>query len=163
MYTYTLAINSSTGVVTGVNRSDGAFVPYATSNADWQVFLSWNAAQTPPLSLANQSPTALVPLPVFTIGVAIAGLTTSQWSNIVTAFFAGSIPSSPPAWILHQGLNAAALGAIYVLAVTGAYTVTSLTKPQQIGVMAMICQDAPLTLVNPSFDPTINVAGGQVV
>lgn len=98
---------------------------------------------------------------LYAIGTSIAALSTSQWTNVDNAFFAGSIPASPPAWLLHAGPNIAALGAIYVLAVTGAYTQTSLTKAQKIGVMAMICQDSVNTLVNPVFDPSIVVAGDQ--
>jgi crotonobetainyl-CoA:carnitine CoA-transferase CaiB-like acyl-CoA transferase len=46
------------GRVTGVRRlADGAVIPLAPDNADYQAFLAWNALQVPPLSLADTSPT----------------------------------------------------------------------------------------------------------
>ncbi len=54
-FTYTANLNPTTGAFVGVNRSDGLSNP--VGNADYLVFLAWNAANGNPVSLANGTPT----------------------------------------------------------------------------------------------------------
>ncbi|HEY1191065.1 MAG TPA: hypothetical protein VGE74_25755 [Gemmata sp.] len=48
---YTAIHDDLTGRFQGVLRDDGAQVPRDEGNADWQVFLAWNATADPPVSL----------------------------------------------------------------------------------------------------------------
>lgn len=88
---------------------------------------------------------------LYALGTAIAALTTAQQNNIWADLFGGT----PPKYQSDVGPNAAAIGAVYLCTTTpGVFT-----APQKIGIAAFYVQDNPGYLIQPSFDPTINISG----
>lgn len=92
----------------------------------------------------------------YDVAVAIAGLSTAQWNNVVADLFAGS----PAKWQLDNGPYAVSIGAgaCFAIQSNGAFL---FNKFQQFDLAAIYCVDNPTYLVNPSFDPTINIPGDQ--
>ena len=52
---YQLIYSHNDGKVSGIKRSDGASIPLAEGNTDYQAFLVWNAEQAVPLDLNSIS------------------------------------------------------------------------------------------------------------
>lgn len=52
---YQLIYSHHDGTVSGIRRSDGASIPLAEGNTDYQSFLVWNAEQAVPLDLNSVS------------------------------------------------------------------------------------------------------------
>ena len=52
---YQLIYSHNDGKVSGIKRSDGASIPLAEGNTDYQAFLVWNAEQAVPLDLNSVS------------------------------------------------------------------------------------------------------------
>ena len=52
---YQLIYSHQDGTVAGIKRSDGASIPLAEGNMDYQAFLVWNAEQAVPLDLNSIS------------------------------------------------------------------------------------------------------------
>lgn len=52
---YQLIYSYENGKVAGIRRSDGASIPLAEGNTDYQAFLVWNAEQAVPLDLNSIS------------------------------------------------------------------------------------------------------------
>ena len=52
---YQLIYSHQDGKVSGIRRSDGASIPLAEGNTDYQAFLVWNAEQAVPLDLNSIS------------------------------------------------------------------------------------------------------------
>jgi hypothetical protein len=90
-----------------------------------------------------------------TLVTAILGLSTTQWNNVLANLFAGN----PAPWQLDQGPNITALSAVYVALTNSSGTPVFANKFQQVVVCALYLQDNPTYLVNPTFDPTINISG----
>lgn len=84
----------------------------------------------------------------------------TQKANIILDLFTGNIATGSQKWQQDAGLNAAALAAVYA-SLTASNGLTTFNAAQQLIMAAMYTQDNPGYLVNPSFDPTINIAGDQ--
>lgn len=95
--TYTIQYNPQTGAVIGIQRSDGAVVPIAPGNADFQAFLAWNQAQPTPLDYAT--PTKPTPLTMDQQTAAIP-LDPSTVQALCAAISALSTSQPVPAWAL---------------------------------------------------------------
>lgn len=155
--TYTLQYDARTGAPVSILRSDGAVVPIAPGNADFQAFLAWNAQQPPPLDYTTPiSPTARKPLPLLTIYNAILALTSTQKTNIWNDLTSGS----PVKISQDVGPNAASIFLLWRIASNISLPAATITD-MKITAATYYVQDNPTYLVNPSFDNTINVPGDQ--
>lgn len=87
----------------------------------------------------------------------LLALTGSQKTNIWNNFTSGS----PPLWATDFGPNFAD---IFILQLFGSSTGISPVDSSEakIRTLAFYCQNNPTYLVNPSFDPSINVPGDQL-
>jgi hypothetical protein len=144
------------GKFIGVLRDDGAFLPQSVGNRDWQEFLAWNALQLLPLDLSDVPSTARKPRLLLDIRADIVALSTGQ----KTAVWADITSGSPPKWASDGGRNAAAIAVLTLLGSSGTLSAADVREAKIRGV-AMYCQDVPTYLVNPVFDPTINIPGDQ--
>lgn len=98
------------------------------------------------------------PVPLHALIGSLTALTSTQKKNISTDLFSGN----PLKVLLDSGPNAAAIFAVYYSTQTA--TLSSADKNlAELFAAAMYVQDNPFYLVNPSFDPTINVPGWQAV
>lgn len=75
------------------------------------------------------------------------------WSDITSG--------SPPKWSTDSGPNAAAIAVLTLLGASAALSAADVLEAKLRGV-AMYCADNPAYLVNPVFDPTINIAGDRL-
>lgn len=82
-----------------------------------------------------------------------AGQKTAVWSDLSGG--------SPPKWALDAGRNAAAIAAIEWAATVPAGITAAERTEARLRLAAMYVQDNPAYLVNPAFDPTINVPGDE--
>ena len=110
---------------------------------------------------ANLNPTnvsnyvvGVTPKSMYSIATSIFGLSSSQKTNLISNLFGGN----PALYQKDVGPNAAAISAVYA-SITNASGVASFNQAQQLIIAAMYTQDNPNYLVNPTFDPTINVSG----
>lgn len=89
----------------------------------------------------------------------LQALSTTQKNNVWTALIAGT----PQLWATDTGPNAAALAAIqWGGTVASGIPAASITEAKIRGAM-MYVQDNPRWLEHPTFDPTINISGDEVV
>jgi hypothetical protein len=109
------------------------------------------------LDLADLSPDARVPRPLWQIYQDVAALTAAQKQAIWADLTSGP-PSLPKKYLRAVGPNAAAVNALD-WAVTDSGAAGASLQSAQTRMISMICQDYPDYLVNPAFDPTINVPG----
>lgn len=158
MATYVLSVDTRTGRVIGVVRDGSAAIPRDAGNIDWQEFLTWNAEQQPPLSLADQAPTLRVPRPLLAIEADILALTPQAKRDAIFADLFGASQK----WATNLGVNRSAMFLIYLLVKQGGISATNLAM-FKAGGAALYCQDVPNYLVNPTFNPTINIPGDQLV
>lgn len=94
------------------------------------------------------------PRPLLTIYNAILALTGPQKLAIGADLFGAS-----QKWAENVGINRAGMGVIYLITQLGLNaTQTNLAKTMGA---AMYVQDNPKYLLNPSFDPTINIPGDE--
>lgn len=157
MATYKQAYDSQNKCI-GVVRDDGANIPRNILNRDWRAFLDWNSQQAIPLDLSDLPPPVIkISRTLIAIRADLASLTNTQKNNIWTDITSGS----PPKWSTDAGSNAAALAVLTLLGASSTLSAADVLEAKLRGV-AMYCQDNPTYLVNPSFDPTINVPGDQV-
>ena len=109
-------------------------------------------ADDDPELLAYQSPPAKRTL--LAIVADLNALTGAQKNAVWTDITSGS----PPKWSTDAGPNAAAIAVLHAVA-----TMTGLSNADLLIVkirgVAMYVQDNPGYLVNPAFDPSINVPG----
>lgn len=84
------------------------------------------------------------------------GLTAGQQNNIWTNITSGT----PPLWATDAGSNAAGIMALHWSATNSGATAANLNDAKR-RLVAMYCQDNVKYLVNPTFDPTINVPGDE--
>lgn len=97
------------------------------------------------------------PRTIFAIRQQLNTLTNGQKTAIWTNLSAGT----PPLWALDAGPNAAAIAAIEWGATVPAGVTAAEKTEARLRLAAMYVQDNPRYLVNPAFDPTINVAGDE--
>lgn len=83
-------------------------------------------------------------------------LNTTQQTNAWSDLSSGT----PKKYLLDTGINAAAIGALD-WAVTDSGATDTALKNARLRIAAAYIQDNPTYLVNPTFDPTINVPGDQ--
>lgn len=83
------------------------------------------------------------------------GLSTAQKSAVWTDFTSGS----PPRWSLDEGADAGTVMALSVPAIDLTGLTTAVQLVARLKMVAAFVRDNPLYLVNPAFDPTINVPG----
>jgi hypothetical protein len=94
-------------------------------------------------------------VPLLTLITQLNALTTAQKTNIWNDLTSGS----PPKWELDAGPNASAIAVLqFIATLTPSLSATDLLNAKVRGV-AMYVQDNPTYLVNPVFDPTINIPG----
>jgi hypothetical protein len=84
----------------------------------------------------------------------LQALTAAQKTNVWTDLSSGT----PKKYLQDVGRNAAAIAALDWAATDSGATGTALTAAK-LRIGAMYVQDNPAYLINPSFDPTINVPG----
>lgn len=155
---YTLVRNNMTGVVEGVIRtSDGAFIPNAMGNADWVAFVAWNNAQPVPLNLAPTTPNPRRGRLLIDIFQSIRALTNAQQDAIWNDLNSGS----PPKFTQSRGSNQGAMSSLHwsVTSLAGASAAEKRNASSRIA--AMHVMDNWTYLVNPPFDPTINIPGDE--
>jgi hypothetical protein len=110
----------------------------------------------------------MVPRTMYSIAASIFALTGSlptpaagtQKANIIAALFTGNLATGSQLWQQDAGPNAAAMSAMYG-AVMQSNGLATLNAAQQLLMAAMMCQDQPNLLVNPTWDTSINVPGTQ--
>lgn len=97
-----------------------------------------------------------VPRPLLDIITALTNLSAAQktavWNDVTSG--------TPPKWALDAGPNAAAIAwapTLITLSTIAAADVLNI----KIKAVAMYCQDVPRYLVQPAFDPSINIPGDQ--
>lgn len=94
--------------------------------------------------------------PLYAIYNDLVALTTTQQTNAWNDLSSGT----PKKYLLDVGPNAAAIGALdWAVTDSGATGASLLHARLRVG--AMYVQDNPSYLVNPAFDPSINVPGDQ--
>lgn len=86
----------------------------------------------------------------------LKALTAAQKTNVWADLAAGT----PPKYLTDEGPNAAAIGVLDWAATDAGATGAALTAAR-LRIAAAYCQDNPGYLVQPPFDPSINVAGDQ--
>ncbi len=127
-------------------------------------FLAWYNAQDPaPFSLTAPNPAApQIPRTAQAIADQLFALTTAQKNKIITALFGqtGGTTASNALILTSPGVGGWAITAAYAANIS-ATGVTSFNAIAQILLAACYVFDNPTFLVNPSFDPTINVSGTQ--
>lgn len=96
--------------------------------------------------------------PLFDLVTALNGLNATQKTNISNDLFGGS----PAKWTQATGENSSSILVIFTLTQTATLS-TADKNLAKIHGTALYIQDYPNYLVNPSFDPTINVPGDQTV
>jgi hypothetical protein len=89
---------------------------------------------------------------------AINALSAAQQANVWNWLVSGT----PPVWTQHQGTNDAAMLAVHFTATLTGLTTAQLNDARR-RLVAMMVEDRPLLLVNPTFDPTISVPGQEPV
>lgn len=96
---YELNYDSETGKVSGIRRlPDGAFIPLAPDNSDFQQFLAWNAQQAEPLDLDSTIPVVInYSISPSIIIIPADGVTSADLSVV-------SDPADATAELLYAGL-----------------------------------------------------------
>ncbi len=82
----------------------------------------------------------------------------TQKGKLITDLFSGNLATGSQKWQQDAGPNAAALSAVYA-AITQSNGLATFNGAQQLIMAAMYTQDNIGYLVNPAFDPTINIPG----
>lgn len=95
---------------------------------------------------------------IFSIRVELNALSAAKKNAVWNDINSGN----PPKWSLDAGPNAAAIAAIEFSATSVAGITAAEKTEARLRLVAMYIQDNPKYLVNPSFDPTINVPGNEV-
>lgn len=94
---------------------------------------------------------------IYSIRASLNALSAAQKNAVWSDLSSGT----PPKWALDAGPNAAAIAAIeWAATVPAGVTATEKTEAR-LRLAAMYCQDNPKYLVNPAFDPTINIDGTE--
>lgn len=96
------------------------------------------------------------PRPLYAIYIDLQALSTTQKTEVWTDLSSGS----PKKYYTDVGPNAAAIAALDWAASDSGATGAALTSAR-LRITASYVQDNPTYLVNPSFDPGINVPGDQ--
>lgn len=161
---YVQAYNPNTGRFLGVNRTDDSgitsFVPQDTANSDWNAFLAWNAAQQPPLSLADIAPTARKPRNPLAVYQDLLALTAQQqanvWADLSALVTVGTLTVKK--YLTDAGPSYAGIAALDWAANDAGATGVALTRARMRVAMIYVI-DNPVYLVHPAFDATINIPG----
>jgi hypothetical protein len=102
------------------------------------------------------------PRPLWSIRADIQALTAAQFSNVWADLSAAVPGEAPRKYLTDYGANVAGIfvfdWGLYVTGPTAAQV-----KAGQISLAAMYTQDNPKYLVNPPFDPSIDVPGDEPV
>ncbi len=93
--------------------------------------------------------------PLLAIYNDLNALTTPQKNAVWANFIAGS----PPLWSTDDGVNAGSVMALSVPAIDLTGLTVAVQTIARLKMVAAYVLDRPLYLVNPSFDPTINIPG----
>ena len=138
---------------------------HVVTRGDGSIFrIDYQASATPAQIQQGDSITATFdlhdrgPRPLYAIYTDLQALSTTQKTEVWTDLTSGT----PKKYFLDTGPNAAAIGALDWAATDSGATGAALTAAR-IRIAAFYVQDNPNYLVNPSFDPGINVPGDQNV
>lgn len=143
------------GKFIGVIRGDGAAVPNDPGNLDWVEFLKWNT-RPDPLDTSDKPVVFKTRRSLIDIYQDLGALTAGQKGAVWGDLGSGS----PRKYLLTDGLNTAAIGALDWSATDSGAVGNALTAAR-MRIAAMYTQDHPDYLVHPAFDPSINVPGDQ--
>jgi hypothetical protein len=113
---------------------------------------TYDAVNKRAVAVARRAPRSL-----FNIRADLLALTAAQKANVNTDLFGGS----PAKWTQDAGANAATLYAIWCSSQVSGLSAADATT-LKLAATACYVQDNPKYLVNPAFDPSINVPGDQL-
>lgn len=136
-----------------IRDSDGATIPQEASNADFRAFLGWNAAQTVPLDYTTPGAKARKPRTLLAIHADVMALSKPQ----LDAVWADLSSGTPEKHLKNSGPNTPTIFALHCVGKIGSAPDTH----TQVGIIVFFVADNPAYLVNPAFDPTINIDGSE--
>lgn len=140
------------GVLT--NISDRAALTYGDGSTDVQLVAMPAGLGPFGYDVANKLATTLVAVSLLALTTSLNALSATQKN----AIWADVTSGNPPKWSKDVGANAAAIAVLQLLTTSGTLNAADILAAKIRGV-AMYVQDNPNYLVNPAFDPSINVPG----
>lgn len=147
-------IDYETGLDVGITGPDdqGKFIVHYPPDATEEQKAQGDALATdwPPDTYQSRT--------LYAIRDDILALTPAQQDNIIADLWSGT----PEKILLHQGSNCSPIFAVFFSLGNGAFAAT----PERLGriyASALYVQERPVYLINPGFDPSINVPGWEPV